>query len=334
MVAEATGGLQATPSAREKQPFARLGKDSGEAPSVTSYASPAPIVIDGQTFVWDRKTYVMGVVNVSPESFSGDGLAEVDAAVAQGLRFVDEGADVLDVGGQSTRPVYSARVETTLPNSTTQGQGYAEMPVEEEVARIVPVIERLTSLTDVPISVDTYKAAVARAAIRAGAVLVNDVWGLKRDPDLARVAAEEGLPIVLMHNQEGTEYRDFIPDVIASLQASIDTAVAAGIPRERIIVDPGFGFGKTVAHNLEVLRRLAEIKAALGQPLLLGTSRKSTIGRVLDLPVDQRLEGTAATVALGIANGADIVRVHDVQAMTRVARMTDAVVRGTPSHLI
>jgi dihydropteroate synthase len=164
--------------------------------------------------------------------------------------------------------------------------------------------------------------------------MINDIWGLKRDPGLARVAAEEGVPIVLMHNQDGTDYVDLISDIVASLRISVGAAIDAGVPKERIIIDPGFGFGKTVAHSLEVLRRLDEIAAPLGLPMLLGTSRKSTIGRVLDLPVEDRLEGTAATVALGIARGADIVRVHDVRAMVRVARMTDAIVRETPPHLL
>ena len=276
----------------------------------------------------------MGVINLSPESFSGDGLTDIDAAVAQGLRFIEEGADLLDVGGQSTRPVYSARVEVGLAGSVAGGQGYTALPIEEEIARVVPVIERLVAATETPISVDTYKASVAQAALRAGATMINDVWGLKRDPDLAQVAAEAGVPIVLMHNQDGTDYADLIPDIVASLRVSVGVAIDAGVPKEKIIIDPGFGFGKTVAHNLEVLRRLDEIAASLGQPMLLGTSRKSTIGRVLDLPVEERLEGTAATVALGIARGADIVRVHDVRAMARVARMTDAIVRGTPPHLL
>lgn len=287
-----------------------------------------PTLIGGRSFHWGRRTFVMGIVNVSPESFSGDGLADTDSAVLQALRFVEEGADILDVGGQSTRPVYSARVEANLTGGG--GAGYDELSPDEEMRRVVPVIERIVAATDVPVSVDTYKPDVARAAVHAGAAMINDVWGLKRGIELARVAAEEGVPLALMHNQDGTEYRDLVPDVIDSLHASVAAAIAAGVPEERLIVDPGFGFGKTVAHNLEVLRRLREIAVALGRPLLLGTSRKSTIGRVLDLPVDQRVEGTAATVAIGIANGADIVRVHDVQAMARVARMTDAIVRGLP----
>ena len=305
-------------------------------------------------FEWGRRTFVMGIVNVSPESFSGDGLADVDAAVAQALRFVEEGADILDVGGQSTRPRYSAAVEGGRPDGPmdsgfrrNEGRsagggnpigsgfrrndgptGYDELSVDEEIGRVVPVIKGIAAKTDVPISVDTYKAGVAEVAIEAGASIVNDVWGLKRDASLAEVAASHGTPLILMHNQEGTRYTRLIPDIVASLRRSVAVALAAGVARERIIVDPGFGFGKTVAHNLEVLRRLGEIKSALGLPLLLGTSRKSTIGRVLDLPVDDRVEGTAATVALGIAQGADIVRVHDVREMARVVRMTDAVVRG------
>ena len=297
----------------------------------------------------------MGIVNVSPESFSGDGLGDIEAAVAQALRFVEEGADILDVGGQSTRPRYSAAVEggrapafagdsgetrgdsgetrSPHPNPLPKGEGtlvsgYDELSVEEEIERVVPVIRAIKGEGDTPISVDTYKAGVAEAAIVAGASMVNDVWGLKRDASLAGVAASRETPLILMHNQEGTRYTRLIPDIVASLRRSVAVALAAGVARERIIVDPGFGFGKTVGHNLEVLRRLGEIKAALGLPLLLGTSRKSTIGRVLELPVDDRVEGTAATVALGIAQGADIVRVHDVREMARVVKMADAVARG------
>ena len=265
----------------------------------------------------------MGILNVSPESFSGDGVTDVEAAVAQALRFVEEGADILDVGGQSTRPRYSAAVETGAAAS-----GYEELSVAEEIGRVLPVIAEIAARRDVPISIDTYKAAVAEAAIEAGASIINDVWGLKRDASLAGIAARHGTPLILMHNQPEPGYTRLIPDIVASLRRSVAAAADAGVARDRVIVDPGFGFGKTVAHNLEVLRRLGEIKSALGLPLLLGTSRKSTIGRALDLPVDDRVEGTAATVALGIAQGADIIRVHDVKEMARVARMADAVARG------
>lgn len=273
-------------------------------------------------FEWGRRTFVMGIVNVSPESFSGDGVTDVEAAVTQALRFVEDGADILDVGGQSTRPRYSATVETGEAAS-----GYEELSAEEELERVLPVIEGIARVCDVPVSIDTYKVAVAEAAIDAGARIINDVWGLKKEAALASVAAKHGTPLILMHNQPEPGYTRLIPDIVASLRRSIAVATEAGVGRDRIIVDPGFGFGKTIEHNLGVLRRLGEIKAALGLPLLLGTSRKSTIGRVLDLPVDERVEGTAATVALGIAQGADIVRVHDVKQMARVARMTDGVVR-------
>ncbi len=262
----------------------------------------------------------MGIVNVSPESFSGDGVTDVHEAVMQALRFVEDGADILDVGGQSTRPRYSASVE-----AGGAAREYEELSVEEELERVLPVIKGIARVCDVPISIDTYKVAVAEAAIEAGARIINDVWGLKKDAALAGVAAKYSTPLILMHNQPEPGYTRLIPDIAASLRRSVATATDSGVERDRIIIDPGFGFGKTVSHNLEVLRRLGEIKTALGLPLLLGTSRKSTIGRVLDLPVNERVEGTAATIALGIANGADIVRVHDVKEMARVARMTDAV---------
>ena len=275
--------------------------------------------IGGRRFEWGSRTYIMGIVNVTPDSFSGDGLAgDMDAAVLQALAFEEQGADIIDVGGESSRP----------PGSV-YGEGAALVSVDEELARVMPVLERLRGSLGIPASVDTTKAEVARRAVAAGASLINDVWGLQHDAELADVAAETGTPIVLMHNQLGTTYQDLIPDVIESLHASVDVAVARGVPRERVIVDPGFGFGKTPAQNLELIRRLGDIKTALALPVLVGASRKSTIGTVLGgLPPEERLEGTAAAVALAIANGADIVRVHDVQAMARVARMSDAIVRG------
>ena len=264
-------------------------------------------------FAWGKRTYVMGIINVTPDSFSGDGLGhDAEAALEQALRFQDEGADIIDVGGESTRP------------------GSTPVTVEEEKRRVIPVIRLLASRLDVPVSVDTYKREVAREALAAGAAIINDVWGLKRDLALADLAAREGAPIVLMHNQQGLDYSDLVPEILASLRSSLRQALEAGVPSENVVLDPGLGFGKRPEHNLELLRRLAELKA-LGLPLLVGTSRKSTIGLVLDLPVEERLEGTAATVALAIANGADIVRVHDVKAMTRVARMSDAIVRGWPA---
>ena len=260
--------------------------------------------------VWGKRTYVMGIVNATPDSFSGDGLEyNVEAAVGQGMRFQAEGADIIDVGGESTRP------------------GSTPVDAEEEMRRILPVIRGLAASLDIPVSVDTYKSEVARAALDAGASIINDVWGLKRDPDMAKLAAREGAPVALMHNQAGTDYSDLVPDVMDALRSSLAIALEAGVSREKVILDPGMGFGKTAEHNLEILRRLAEFKV-LGRPLLVGMSRKRTIGYVLDAPVDDRVEGTAATVALSIANGADIVRVHDVKVMARVARMSDAVARG------
>ena len=280
-------------------------------------------------FVWGARTYIMGIINATPDSFSGDGLLATDgdwvlAAVAQGVRFVEEGADILDVGGESTRP------------------GAAPISAEEEMARVIPVIRALRQATDVPISIDTYKAAVAEAALDAGADMVNDVWGLRMDPEMAPLVARRGVPVILMHNRSrpknavqeerlggryvGIEYENLIEDVKRELLESVALAHAAGIPDEHIILDPGIGFGKTVEQNLELIDRLDEI-AALGYPILLGPSRKSFIGYTLDLPPDQRVEGTAAAVAIGIDRGADIVRVHDVLYMARVARMTDAIVR-------
>ncbi len=298
------------------------------------------LVIRNHIFVWGSQTYVMGILNVTPDSFSGDGLVGLDpaaaawstgagegwvrAAVEQGRRFVAEGAHILDVGGESTRP------------------GSQPVNANEELRRVIPVIEGLAAAVDVPISIDTSKATVAAAALRAGASVVNDVWGLRLDPPIAGVAARAGAPVILMHNRSqrehvsidpalggryvGTEYGELIGDIAAELQISIGLARRAGIPDSHIILDPGIGFGKTVAQNLELLDRLGELRS-LGYPLLAGPSRKSFIGYTLDLPPDQRVEGTAATVAVAIARGADIVRVHDVQAMARVARMTDAIVR-------
>lgn len=274
-----------------------------------------PIDIGKRRFRWGERTFVMGIVNVTPDSFSGDGLGRnVDAAVEQALRFQDEGADIVDVGGESTRP------------SSVYG-GTASVPEAVELERVIPVIEALAAALEIPVSVDTYKAAVAQRAVEAGAAMINDVWGFLRDADMARVAADAGVAVVLMHNQTHTRYADLVPDVVAALRRMADDAVAAGVKRENIVLDPGMGFGKTPEHNLEIMRRLGEF-GALDAPLLVGMSRKSTIGYVLDLPVEQRIEGTAATVALSIAGGADIVRVHDVAQMARVARMSDAIVRG------
>ena len=279
--------------------------------------------------VWGQRTYVMGILNVTPDSFSGDGLLQrqdlTAAALEQARAFAAAGADILDIGGESTRP------------------GSQPVSVEEEMRRVVPVIEALVQADlGLILSVDTYKAAVAEAALQAGAHWINDVWGLRADPQLAQVAARRQAPVILMHNRSkpanaelqdrlggryvGMQYDDLLGDVRRELLESVALARAAGIPDSHILLDPGIGFGKTVAQNLELLDRLGEIRA-LGFPVLLGPSRKSFIGYTLDVPPDQREEGTAAAVAVGIVRGADIVRVHDVARMVRVVRMTDAIVR-------
>ena len=259
-------------------------------------------------FAWGVRTYVMAVLNVTPDSFSGDGIyLDPDATLARAEQLVEDGADLIDVGGESTRP------------------GATPVDQDEELRRVIPVIERLAPRLPIPISIDTSKAEIARRALDAGATVVNDVWGLRHDPQLAAVArSADGL--ILMHNQIGTQYRDLLSDVRTGLELSVDLALQAGIPRERLVIDPGIGFGKTPAHNLEILDRL-DVLRELGLPILVGTSRKSTIGKVLDLPPTERVEGTGATVAIAIARGADLVRVHDVRPLVRVCRMADAIVR-------
>ena len=282
-------------------------------------APPSPTRIGPRLFEWGSRTYVMGIINVTPDSFSGDGLlgtvagrrgAQAEAAVIRARRMVEEGADILDVGGESTRP------------------GHEPVSPDEEAARVIPVISAIhAALPEVPISVDTAKPAVADAAVSAGASLINDVWGVSTDDAMARLAAGRGVPMVVMHNRKEPQYRDFAAELMDDLRAALERAAAAGVPRENLIVDPGFGFGKTPEHNLAVIRGLAGLRR-LGQPILLGTSRKSTIGRVLGgLPVEDRLEGTLATTALGIAAGVDVVRVHDVRANVRAALVADAICR-------
>jgi dihydropteroate synthase len=282
------------------------------------------------TFEWGSRTYIMGILNVTPDSFSGDGIiakGEVTSiALEQARQFIDSGADILDVGGESTRP------------------GSAPVEMDEEMRRVLPVVQALKkNFPDTLISIDTHKAKVAEEAIRAGAHIVNDVWGLRADPALAHVVARHKVPLILMHNRSnpaslevreklgnayiGSEYKNLIDDVKQELLESVDLARKAGVGESHIVLDPGIGFGKTREHNLALINHLDEIRA-LGYPVLLGTSRKSFIGFTLDLPADQRVEGTAATVAIGIARGADILRVHDVKEMVRVAKMTDALVRA------
>ncbi len=288
-----------------------------------------PLKVGNFTFEWGTRTYLMGILNVTPDSFSGDGIIAkgdaVEVSLGQARRFAGAGAAILDVGGESTRP------------------GSQPLEVEEERRRVIPVIQALVKeFPDRLISIDTYKAVIAEEALKAGAQIVNDVWALRGDPELRKVVAEAKCPVILMHNRSnpasvevranlgnayiGPEYQDLIEDVKRELMESVTLARGAGIPDERLILDPGIGFGKTVEHNLELINRLDEIRA-LGFPVLIGPSRKSFIGYTLDLPPDQRVEGTAAAVAVGIARGADLVRVHDVEYLARVVKMADALVR-------
>jgi dihydropteroate synthase len=280
------------------------------------------------SFDWGRRTYVMAILNVTPDSFSGDGFLDeedfVSASVAQARQFVVDGADIIDVGGESSRP------------------GSTPISAEEELSRVLPVIEALRDAIDVPLSVDTYRASVANAVLDLGADWINDIWGLSMDPDLATVIAQRECHVVLMHNRSkpknvaqedrlggryvGVHYDDLIKDVTEELEFSVDLALEAGVDPSRIIVDPGIGFGKTIEQNLQLIDNLQQIKT-LGYPVLIGPSRKSFIGYTLDLPPKERMEGTAAAVAIGIDRGADVVRVHDVKEIARVVRMTDKIVR-------
>lgn len=292
------------------------------------------ITIGKTTFLWGSRTYLMGILNLTPDSFSGDGLLAqsesvstgkaVELALQQARSFVAAGADMLDLGGESTRP------------------GAQPVGLEQELDRVLPVIRAITAELDTVISIDTYKSEVAEAALQAGAQMVNDVWGLHADPKMAATVARWKAPIILMHNRSswanadikdrlggryiGIPYENLILDIRKDLIESVELAHQAGISDEQIILDPGIGFGKTTEQNLELVNRLDEIRA-LGYPLLSGPSRKSFIGYTLDLPADQRLEGTAAAASVSIVRGADILRVHDVAYMSRVARMTDAIVR-------
>ncbi|WP_445613333.1 dihydropteroate synthase [Geobacillus sp. YF-1] len=282
---------------------------------MTTLTRPLRLQCRGHEFDLSKKTLIMGIVNVTPDSFSDGGrFYDIENAVKHAKRLVAEGADIIDIGGESTRP------------------GADPVPLDEELRRVIPAVKAIAEAVNVPISIDTYKAEVARQAIEAGAHIINDVWGAKADPDMARVAATYGVPIILMHNRRDMAYRELISDMIADLQESIRIAKGAGVKEENIILDPGIGFAKTVEHNLEVMRRLDEF-AALGYPLLLGTSRKRFIGHVLNVPVEERMEGTGATVCLGIVKGVHIVRVHDVLPIARMVKMMDAMLgKGESSH--
>lgn len=271
-----------------------------------------PTQWQGHVLKWGTKTYVMAIVNATPDSFSGDGVAgDPAAAVAAAVAAVEAGADLIDIGAESTRP------------------GHAPVSADEELARLLPALRAIAPRVNVPISVDTSKAAVAEAALDAGAALVNDVRGFTADPELAAVVAARGVPAIVMHDLAPDVYGDLMTGIVRELSRRLDRALAAGVAWDLLIIDPGFGFGKDWRQNLELLRRFDQLRV-LSRPVLLGASRKSTIGRVLGLPERDRVEGTATTTALAIAGGADLVRVHDVLPNVRVAQMTDAVVRGTP----
>lgn len=267
-----------------------------------------PLTIGDQSLEWGTRTFVMGILNVTPDSFSGDGLAGRPAeGLVRALQMERDGADLLDIGAESTRP------------------GHTPVDADEELRRLLPAFDALRGRLRIPITVDTSKAVVAAAALDAGAAGINDISGMTADPQMAELVARRGVPVVVMHTRR--QGGELMRDVIDTLEESYARAERAGVRRERVIVDPGIGFGKTHAENLEILRRLDELRV-LQRPLLVGTSRKGLIGMTLYLPVDQRIEGTAATVALAVAGGADMVRVHDVLEMVRVARMTDAIVRS------
>ena len=267
------------------------------------------MIIGSRNFDTDNNTYIMGILNVTPDSFSDGGRYDhLDRALAHAEQMVAEGADIIDVGGESTRP------------------GHVQITDEEETARVVPVIEALKKRFDVPVSIDTYKSRVAQAALEAGADLVNDIWGLKYDKDMASLIARSGAACCLMHNRENDRYRDFLEDFMDDMRETMQLAENAGIPRDKIILDPGVGFAKSYEQNLEIISRL-EIMQELGCPILLGTSRKSVIGLTLDLPADQREEGTMVTTVYGVQKGCAFVRVHDVEKNKRAVRMTRALMR-------
>ena len=268
------------------------------------------MIIGGKSFDTARHTYVMGILNVTPDSFSDGGKwNDMDAALRHAEEMIADGADLLDIGGESTRP------------------GYTLLPDNEEIDRVVPVIRAVKQRFDIPVSVDTYKSRVAAAALEAGADLVNDIWGLKYDPNMAGVIAEAGVPCCLMHNRSEAVYRDYLPDVLDDLRECVRLAKDAGIADDTIVLDPGIGFGKTLEHNL-ILMNHVDMLHELGYPILLGTSRKSMIGKTLDLPADQREEGTLATTVMGVMKSCAFVRVHNVRANRRAVDMTEAILRA------
>ena len=267
-----------------------------------------PLILNGIELDFTKETFIMGILNVTPDSFSDGGqFNSVEAAIAQAKKMVADGAKIIDVGGESTRP------------------GYTRISDDEEIARIVPVIKALVKEVPAIISVDTYKSHVARAAIEAGAHMINDIWGAKADPDMAKVAAQLNVPIILMHNRQSDRYENFFEEFMADIKESIQIVRDAGVPDNHILLDPGIGFVKNLSQSIETMQRLDEL-AALGYPVLLATSRKRMIGAVLDLPVNERIEGTAATCAFGVQKGCHMMRVHDVLEVARTVKMVDALV--------
>lgn len=267
------------------------------------------IIMGDTLFNIGERTFVMGILNVTPDSFSdGGSFNNIEKAITHANEMIDEGADIIDIGGESTRPTHTA------------------ISAEEELKRVIPIIKELRKTIKVPISIDTYKGIVAEEALKAGAAMINDVWGFKQDPYIAKVAAKYAVPCCLMHNRKNTQYSSYIEDVIKDLQESIDIAISASVKKENIILDPGVGFAKSYEQNLLIINELDKIKL-MGYPVLLGTSRKSVIGKTLDLPVEQRVEGTLATSVIGIQRGCDFVRVHDVLQNKRVCIMADAILR-------
>lgn len=266
--------------------------------------------IGSREFNIGERTYIMGILNVTPDSFSDGGKFNgIENALKHVEEMINQGVDIIDVGGESTRPNHTV------------------VEAEEELNRVIPIIKAIREKYDIPISIDTYKASVAEEAIKAGADLINDVWGFKKDKDMAKVAAKYSVPCCLMHNREVAEYKDYLNDVLSDLQESIDIALNAGVKKENIMLDPGIGFAKTYDENLILMNNLEIINETLGYPVLLGTSRKSMIGLTLDLPANERVEGTLATTVIGIMKKCDFVRVHDVLENKRAAVMADAIVR-------
>ncbi len=313
-----------------QQPFG-LKELAGEMESVLKKAldnKERSLDLRGHKLPLGERTLIMGVLNVTPDSFSDGGLFyDLDKAVDYAIEMVQEGIDVLDIGGESTRPGSAAnRMDIPDKGGESPPPQLMFLSAEEELKRVVPILDRVLKEVDVPVSIDTYKAAVAQKALEMGAHMINDIWGLKADSQIASVVADYQVPVCIMHNRKVAEYQDLITDIIEDLKESIEIALKAGIKEENIVLDPGIGFAKNPEENLEVMHHLEEF-AALGYPVLLGTSRKSMIGKVLDLPVDDRVEGTAATLAYGITKGVDIVRVHDIKYMQKVVKMTDAMVR-------